>query len=465
MTEVDEESSPPHWLNRLAGFIDMDSATKSALLSRVWQFSGGFVSVLLISRCLDDSVQGFYYTFGSLIELTVFVELGLSVVTVHVTSHEWAKLNLNEQGGLVGDPDAMSRLVSMGRFLLRWYGFAAALFLILVGPGGYLFLSKEVVDFSWRPQWIIACLVSGLQILLVPFQAILRGCNQVSQLHRKILLSNITTSLTVWATLLLGLNLWVLVAANIVQLLWNIWFVLIRYGEFFRSFQQPVSGPVIDYRKELLPLQWRLAAQAITGYFAFSLFTPVMFEYEGAVRAGQMGMAWTVITAMQRTGTIWLNVKAPQFGVFVATRQFEALDAMYRRVTLISTLCVAMLGSGIYLGILMLQLLEFPFASRVLPADTVLILILATLVYHLPRCQDVYIRAHKIDPMAGFCLLAHCLIGLGVWYGGMEYGAKGAAGSYLLVATFVVVPGYQRAMRVCRRTQRRADDSPTTVAG
>jgi len=52
----------------------------------------GPVGLYLIATFLTKSEQGYYYTFGSVLGLTVFFELGLSYVIIQFTSHEMAGL-------------------------------------------------------------------------------------------------------------------------------------------------------------------------------------------------------------------------------------------------------------------------------------------------------------------------------------------------------------------------------------
>ena len=93
-------------LAALVARLGIDQAVFYALLARGWRVVGGVISLLLIAKFLTPEIQGYYYTFQSLIALQVFVELGLVVVVVSVTSHEWAKLQLDEEGGIAGDPVA-----------------------------------------------------------------------------------------------------------------------------------------------------------------------------------------------------------------------------------------------------------------------------------------------------------------------------------------------------------------------
>ena len=82
----------------LAGRLGIDRGVFYALLARGWRAIGGLISILLITKFLTPETQGYYYTFQSLIALQAFIELGLVVVVVNVTSHEMGEAT-TEQGG------------------------------------------------------------------------------------------------------------------------------------------------------------------------------------------------------------------------------------------------------------------------------------------------------------------------------------------------------------------------------
>ena len=64
-------------------------------------------------------------------------------------------------------------------------------------------------------------------------------------------------------------------------------------------------------------MQWRIALSWVSGYFIFSLFTPIIFHYYGPVTAGQFGMTWSVIGMVAAIAGPWLYTKAPKFGMLI----------------------------------------------------------------------------------------------------------------------------------------------------
>src|SRR5262249_924334 len=130
-------------LRRFLRIAAVDRSVLLALLGRSWQILAGPITLLLIAQFFTPEEQGFYYTFASLLALQSFIELGFSVVIINVASHEWAHLSLSEDGGIVGEPHALSRLISLGRFAFKWYAFGSLIFMIGVGSAGFIFLSRS----------------------------------------------------------------------------------------------------------------------------------------------------------------------------------------------------------------------------------------------------------------------------------------------------------------------------------
>jgi len=190
-----------NWLRR----FEVDRAVAFALSTRALQLVAGPITLLLIGHTFTPQVQGFYYTFASLLALQSFVELGLYLVIINVASHEWAHLKLHKDGHIVGKPEALSRLVSLGRFIFKWYSAASVIFIMGVSVAGYLFFSGTNQDsIYWQGPWVTLVLVTGLLLLAMPFTSLLEGCNQIATVNKFRTYQVGYGSLALWVTILLG---------------------------------------------------------------------------------------------------------------------------------------------------------------------------------------------------------------------------------------------------------------------
>ena len=428
-------------VRRFVNRLEVDQAVFYALCLRGWQFLAGPVSVVLIGLFFTPEMQGFYYTFASLMALQTFFELGFSIVVMNVSSHEWLRLRLDEGGRIAGDAEAMSRLGSLARLLFRWYGTAALLFVVLIGVGGELFLSRQAAaDVTWRGPWVGVVVVQAGLLWSLPFSVLLEGCGQMAIVNRYRLYGAVTANVAVWSSILLGAGLWAAVAAAAARWGWELILLLVRYRRFFQSLRQASTRSRLEWKTDLWPMQWRLAVSGVVSYFAFSLFTPVMFDYHGPAVAGQMGMTWQLVTVVQAVALAWVQARAPLFGRLVASQDFRELDRVFFRLTWISLAVVVAAATALGFVVWGLYVCEFRLAHRLLGPFPTALFLLAIVCYHVPTCQAFYLRAHKRDPLFAVSVVASLLVGAGVWWFGSRHGPTGAAWAYLAIVACVVSP-------------------------
>lgn len=448
----DEQPQRRSWARRLLNRAEVDQATFFALLLRGWQLVAGAVSVVLISWFFSRELQGYYYTFWSLLALQTFFELGMYLVIISAASHEWSRLQLDERGEIHGDATAFSRLVGLGRWIALWYGVLAMLFTVVVGLAGALFFSLKPADeIAWFRPWTVLVLLSGGLLWTLPWNALLEGCDQVAAVNRFRVWQAVVANVTVWVAISQGAGLWAAVATAAVRLAAELFFLGWQYRRFFRPFWRRAAGPGIDWRTDIWPMQWRIAISGTFSYFEFFLFTPVLFYYHGPIIAGQMGMTWTLITALQGAALAWVQARAPRFGMLVARQDYRELDRVYFRLTGISLAALALGGAAAWAFVGGLYWSELWLADRLLPPTATALFLLATVLYQAPRCQDFYLRAHKREPLWWLNALSSTLIGLLVWLCGARYGASGAATGYLLAVSVFILPSKTWLWSRCRQ--------------
>lgn len=111
-------------------------ATVYGVLGAGWGVMAGPVTMILIARHFTPQLQGYHFTFSAILALNILVELGFSNIVKYFAGCEWARLSLDASGRIVGDPDAYSRLVSLGRVSLRWYLLIGTVVAVGVGTAG-----------------------------------------------------------------------------------------------------------------------------------------------------------------------------------------------------------------------------------------------------------------------------------------------------------------------------------------
>jgi len=426
--------------NRLMQQAEVDRAVIFVVLTRGWQLLTGPVTLVLIATYFTPEVQGFFYTFASLLALQSFVELGFYLVIINVSSHEWAHLGLDENGYLIGEPKALSRLVSLGRLIFKWYAVASVVFVIAVGIIGFIFFSQTPYpDIRWQTPWLTLVALTGLLLWTLPFNSLLEGCNQVATVNQFRLIQAVLGILALWSSVILGGALWAAVAMAGVKLASDLYLLLIRYRRFFKPFFTPPTGSHMHWQTEIWPMQWRLALSGIVNYLAFSLFNPVMFQYHGAAVAGQMGMTWQLTYVLQQIAMAWVHTKVPRFGMLIAKKDYQGLDRFWLRTSLVSLVIISIGAAVIWLLVYALNVLQVSLAQRLLSPLPMGLFLLAAIFFQAAQCQTAYLRAHKQEPIMVMSVVTSLMIGALVWLLGSRFGPVGAAGSYLGVVIVILV--------------------------
>jgi len=438
-------------LKKLLKRLEVDRAVFFGLLTRIWQMLAVPVAALLIASQFTPELQGYYYTFESLVRLQVLVELGLGTVIIQFASHEWSKLGLDKTGQIVGDKDALSRLVSLAHVAVRWYLVGAILLILGLGVGGYMFFPKPSGNaINWVAPWFLLCLLTGVTICLLPIWSLLEGCNQVSNVYFYRFMQSLCTYSSLWLAILLGAKLWTASIYSAVGLVCAFIYLLKKYKLFLKTLLfSHETGPTIGWRSEIWPMQWRIAISWASGYFIYWLFTPILFHYHGPVVAGQMGMTWAMIGGLSAVVSSWILPKAPHFGILIANKEYQELDKLCWRLTKI-TLGVACLGALVIWSIVFaLYTFGHPLALRLLPPLPTGFFLLATISLVALIPMSVYLRAHKKEPLVFISVISAIFVAASNLVLGKYYSATGMATGYLLI-NLIMVPVVIVIWRRCR---------------
>jgi hypothetical protein len=380
----------------------LDDQVVPTLLFRCWNVIGGAASVLLLPLWLNPTEQGYYYTFGSVLALQIFFELGLNQIIVQLVSHEVAHLAFDERGNLHGEAQRLDRLSSLGRLIRRWYAFAAFGFLLFAGGTGVLFFERKgtMPLSAWLGVWILLILSTAANLLLSPRLAMLEGCGKIGSVARLRLVQSMVGYTALWALLFSGAGLWVAAAVPAASSVCTYWW-LRRKGDLLRALAlRPIgNGSSINWRSDVLPLQWRIAVSWISGYFMQSIITPFVFAHRGAVEAGQYGMALNIFSAISSIGMSWVFAKAPTFAMLISRGARPELDALFRSVAIRSTVVTTLLSLMFVAGIWSFGQFAPHAVARIAPVSALLCLAIVTAANSAIFAVAVYMRAHKEEPL------------------------------------------------------------------
>lgn len=422
--------------------LGVDRAIFFTLLSRGLQISTALFTVFFITKNLSPEEQGFYYTFGSIVALQVFFELGLTGIITQFVAHEASHLKLNDDFKMAGEELYRSRLSSLLKFCAKWYFVIAVLVFVALGVFGSLFFarySEEHKDIEWFMPWILLAVGTAFNLLLSPITAFLEGLGKVKEVAQMRFVQQIVHPIVVWGGLSIGGKLFVSGADAFIRVF--VVSIIIAKSPFFKILKniwKDAGTEKVLYMKEIFPYQWRIALSWVSGYFIFQLFNPVLFATEGAKVAGQMGMTLAALNGIQALTQSWINTKVPRLSGFIAQKDYKHLDELFgktkKQMLAVGTACLF----AIVLAMYVIQKYDFSFlgmhiGDRFLPIIPFSLMAWSSWTMFLINCWATYLRCHKKEPLLANSVTMGLLCCVSTVTFGNLYGVYGITIAYALL--------------------------------
>ncbi len=427
-------------LKSILHLFGVTRAVRWTLLTQGIRLLMGPMIMLLMLKHLSSSSQGYAYTFGSVLSVGIFLELGFSQNILQFASHEFSKLSFTPTGTLDGDTKAKSRLISLGRLSFKYYGVAALGFMVvLIVGGGWFFSSSEQVGVEWRGPWLVACFAASLSLLLNPCWSILEGCNRIAEVERFKFYSSIAGFLALAVGFMSGLGLYAVCLNTLVILILSVMYLALRHREFFKMFlHQPEDG-VISWRNEIWPFQWRIAVSWMSGYFIFTIITPTVFRLAGPEAAGRVGFTLQLARLIASVASSWSTTRLPEFGILVAKGEWQKLFETWRSSTVMSVV-ISGIGSVIMILGMEAVIRFFPhIESRYGGIIAALYFCVSIVAQSLINSCAFYLRAFKEEPYMGLSVANAILSFMLITILTLKWQINGAAFGYML-ATIIILP-------------------------
>lgn len=353
--------------------------------------------ILLVATKLTPAMQGFYYTFYSLIFIRFFSELGLNVAVVQTISH------------LRSDDSNFTEIAKVSNFFSRWFGYSSFVLLLILMPLILIFAEKyqQIEDYQFKIvyPWLVLSLAISLSVFQVGVTAILEGQHRILDAS---IVRFLTSSVNIAGTSLLlfmGLDLWamplsmfaaVLSCTPILYKSRDILYLSKKYRGLGRQY----------WVKKILPFQWRLAISWITGFFMFYFITPFVMRVDGPQYAGQVGISLQIFLFINALAIILVSTRAPLFGALVSMRKFGELDKSFKKSAARSTLMLAVLLLLFWITLILGKLTPIGhLVSRLVPTDQLLLLSLSALGVHGFFLISYYLRSYKNESLWWLSLL------------------------------------------------------------
>jgi O-antigen/teichoic acid export membrane protein len=421
----------------------VDKAIFYTSAARVIQAFTGVVTIFFVARFLSGVEQGFYYTFGSILAIQVFFELGLNGIITQYVAHEVSHLQWDSDDSLSGSAPHLSRLSSLLHLGVKWYSIIAGLLFIILLITGLVFFSRYDTSggvVSWNIPWIILSFSTTLAFLVNPVLAFIEGLGKVKEVAKMRLLQQILTTFLIWICLVSGAKLYASGLSNIfgLLLLLNLLFFN-KYRRIFVNIWKSLGKERIGYRSEIFPYQWKIALSWVSGFFIFQLFNPVLFATDGAVVAGQMGMTLAALNGILSLSFSWMSTKVPLYSSLIAQKKYDQLDNIFNRTL---TQSVLINSSGLvflFLAVYLLKYFQLPLGNRFLPYIPLLLMMAPIFLNQFVSSWATYLRCHKQEPMLVISIVGAIATSLSTIILGKYFGVLGITTGFCIL-TIIMFP-------------------------
>ncbi len=427
--------------------IGIDGAIGYTVLARIIQAGGGLITLALIAIFLSKEEQGYYYTFGSIIAIQVFFELGLNGIITQYVAHETVHLQWITATELSGSKEYLSRLSSLLHFCLKVFSVLAFILFIILTFSGFIFFNKYkqgAANIQWQLPWILVALATSLMLVINPLLAFFEGLGKVKEVAKIRFVQQTVNILCIALVFVFHGSLFALGIASFVSFLILMGSILLTYRKNLLLFIYYSIGEIrVDYWEEIFPYQWKIALSWVSGYFIFQLFNPVLFATEGAVVAGKMGMTLQALNGISSLSMSWISTKIPLMSSLIAEKSYKKLDTIFNKtVSQLSFINILLIGVFIVL-VVGFNYLKIPLGQRFLPIFPLILLCIVTFVNQFIFSWATYLRCHKQEPFLVNSIVGGILTASSTFLLGNFFGLMGIVLGYTCLTIFVGLPwGY-----------------------
>jgi O-antigen/teichoic acid export membrane protein len=429
-------------VKRIASKFGIDKAIMFTSSANIIGAFGSVVSVILVVKYLTGLEQGFYYTFGSIVAIQVFFELGLNGIITQYVAHEVSNLKWENNYVLSGESKYMSRLSSLLHFSIKWYLSFAIMLLISLIVIGIIFFNRYDATagaVSWVFPWILLAIGTGLNLIFSPIIAFLQGLGKVKEIAQIQFIQQIFRLSIVWVGLILGAKLYVLGISSFIGAFLFIIITVCKYRKLVANVWKTTIVEKVHYRKEIFPYQWKIAMSWISGYFVFQLFNPVLFATEGAVAAGQMGMTLAALNGILSLSFAWITTKVPLFSGLIAQKEYNQLDYIFNKTLKQSVLIIFGALAFMAIAIFLIRFLNIkisgrPLGIRFLSYIPMFFMMIPVFLNQIVGAWATYLRCHKKEPFLINSIVGGILCLLSTVLLGRHFGVIGVTSGYCFIA-------------------------------
>lgn len=389
------------------------------LVQRSWQAVSGTVTIMLVAHFLTPEMQGWYYSFLSLAALYTLFDLGLSVILVQMSARMFVDLQWMPRGEVLGA--YADRFKSFAAQSLRHYMVLTIAFAGLVIPAGILFFANRPIGgegtASWFWPWMTLGISTAVVILTIPVIALIEGSGEIVESYALRVVQGVAGSITCWIVLVSGGQLWATAMGPAMAfVVFALWLSFRRPAMLSMINRTDAAHAPVGWLENIWPLQWRVGLTWLSAYLVTQLLTPILFHYQGAIAAGQMGLSLTIANILGLFAQSWIVRHLPTMAQAAFRKDKNTLDRLFRDDFIKSVLFFVTCALGLAWAHTLFE--RTIYEERVLDFWPFVGVLSIAFVNHVIASLAAYLRSFKREPLVWISVAGAVLaIPLIVWAG------------------------------------------------
>ena len=371
---------------------------RHTFVNQLWRLFSGPLMLVLIPLYLSADAQGYWYTFVSLAALAIFADMGFSTILLQFSAHEFAYLKFEKNKMLSGEQQYLERIATLFKFSMKWSSGMGLLAFPIILVVGFVILNEKQTDIAWEIPWFVYGIASIFVFVNSMLLSFIEGCNSVGEVQKIRFYISFITAISTIVLLVLGSELYALAISLGIGALSGTIIIFYKYKYMLKQLFFFNKAAEHNWKRDILPLVGRYAISWISGYFIFSVFTPIAFHFYGVVEAGQIGFSLAIYTAIFGIANIWMTIITPKINIYVAHKDYDNLNRIFKK-HLISAVVTYILGVTVLFFLVFFLKDILPFATRLVSPFSLGIIALGWLLQIIINAYAIYMRAHKEEPL------------------------------------------------------------------
>lgn len=276
-------------------------------------------------------------------------------------------------------------------------------YFIFIQKGGLVIEGRE-----WISPWIVLLIGTAMNMMMLPFFAVVEGSGEVSEVYAIRLLQGFLGSIFCWLVLLRGGDLWAASMMPILGAVVSFFWLYKKRPQLLHLVLSKYPSKKFNWAQEVWPLQWRIGLNWISLFLMSQLCTPILFYYQNSTVAGQMGLSLTITHMLGLLSQSWITRRVPFMSRAAAKKEWHILDDLFKKDFMRSIIAFNLCAILLLIGHKIIS--QSIYVNRVLDFWPFLGLLLFSFFYYVNIALTIQLRSYRKEPFVWIALLGGVLI-------------------------------------------------------